>query len=164
MLGPGDFLSISYPYHVAMEFAAHGRDTGIVVIGFDNNTGALSMSMLRDMLFAAAAAGRTLAILDMSCFAGYFSERDVMKTLERERDLEAMSAGLKIAIVAIHDDMQVDPHVAMTQPFIYDGAKELLAKNHFGVPVRHLIRRLESVSDISWFHAFNERSTQLRLA
>ncbi len=162
MLGPGDFLSISCQYHAVTEFAACRKHPGAMVIGFDSTTATISMSMLRDMLFAGAAAGKKLAIVDMSCFAGYFSEENVLEALERERDLEAMSVGLKMAIVAVHDNEQVDPHVAMTQPFIYDGAK--LARNHFGVPVRHLMRRLESVGDISWFHAFNERSTQLHLA
>lgn len=165
MLGPGDFLSISYPCHMVRTIAAaYGNHPGTMTIGFDDNMAALSMSSLRDMLFAGAEAGKTLAVLDMSCFAGYFSERNVLKILERERDLEAMSAALRMGIVAVYDDEQVDPHVAMTQPFIYDCATTKLVRNHFGVPVRHLIRRLESVDDIGWFHAFNERSTQLRLA
>jgi len=154
ILTPGDFLSISYPRHVARRFADRAENTAkAFTIGFTPPVPLLSMGDLRDRLFSNSSLPFGVSIIDMSCLE-HGSSKGAIDALGREKELQTIALGLKTIIVAVHDDVAVDPYVAMTQPFVFDNHTEEFTWNHFAVPVKQLLKRLECSGDREWFQTF----------
>jgi len=154
ILAPGDFLSISYPRHVARQFADRAETAArAFTIGFTSPVPQLSMGDLRDLLFSNSGRSFGASIIDMSCLKRG-SSRGAIDALDREKELQTIALGLKTIIVAVHDEDAVDPYVAMTQPFVFDNHTEEFTWNHFAVPVKQLLKRLECSGDREWFQTF----------
>ncbi len=150
----GDYLSISCPEDVSVYLAEHIKAIpAATCVGFNGKR--YSVINLRDKIFRKAMLdGIEMFLINASCLNDYFTGKGPVTILEWETELETIATVLECIIIMVHDENKVDPNIAMTQPYVFDGCSEKFIRNDFAIPAKHYVNRIKCTDDTDWLRTF----------